>query len=143
MVSVIHSINAAFGVSNKFVPYRPSWDVLTARTTPTTFAINPQPNFTIQKVDTRKMNGMAWISVYAVCSVTIPASTTTTVALVAASAAKIGNAAVHMTGHIDTMIANRLHAWMSAGTTQELKVASELDIPAGISISITGSYLCQ
>lgn len=28
MVSVIHRINAAFGVSNKFVPYRPNWDLV-------------------------------------------------------------------------------------------------------------------
>ena len=28
MVSVIHRINAAFGASNKFVPYRPNWDLV-------------------------------------------------------------------------------------------------------------------
>lgn len=28
MVSVVHRINAAFGVSNKFVPYRPNYDLV-------------------------------------------------------------------------------------------------------------------
>ena len=28
MVSVVHRINAAFGVSNKFIPYRPNYDLV-------------------------------------------------------------------------------------------------------------------
>lgn len=36
MVSVIHRINAAFGVSQKFVPYRPNYDFVCAgRVAPT------------------------------------------------------------------------------------------------------------
>ena len=33
MVSVAYRINAAFGVSNKFVPYRPNWDLVVNRIT--------------------------------------------------------------------------------------------------------------
>lgn len=118
-----------------------NWDFVQSAITPSTFTISPATNITIEKVDTRKVNGIAWFSITAKSSETIAANTTTIIGNVDASTAKKGNSASTFNAYVDTMLDNNTHAWMSLGTTQDIKLASENAILAGTSFAITGSYL--
>lgn len=135
---------AAFGVSNKFVPYRPSWDVIQEAITSSSFYLTQGTNITFVNTVTRKCNGMAWFALTCKSSILLPADSTTTVAIVNPSAKKIGDPLVLFNASVDRNVISTnalMLAYMSAGTQQEIRFKPSVDIPVDTTIYITGSYL--
>ena len=146
LVSVIHSINAAFGVSKAFVPYRPSWDLVQSAITPSTFTITPETGVTIAAATTWKCNGLAFFALSFSRATAIPANTSIGIGTIEASSMKIGDSPVVFAarGDSDTILMSTIiSGYISAGNQQYIKIRALAEIPANAVVYITGTFRCK
>lgn len=141
ITNIMICTKAAFCISPKFVPYRPDYQALVDKTTEQTFGIfKYNNNYSITAV-TRKCNGFAWFTLSATSTANIAANTNTIIGFVDADVQPAGASTdrVIFTARVNTDPPSLLHSHIRGGDGY-IYINSPTAIPAGTSISITGSY---
>lgn len=135
---------AAWKVSQKFVPYRPDYDNVIQKITPTIGTITASDtDITISKYYLTKLNGMAYFSLTANSSVAIAAGGIITVGYVDAASAKKYQGQTNFTASVDGHSEISCNAWIAAGVAvQNIRFRPDTSISANTNFYITGFYPC-
>ncbi|MBP5595873.1 MAG: hypothetical protein J6Y02_10875 [Pseudobutyrivibrio sp.] len=133
--------NAAFDVSQKFVPYRPSWDIIQAAIRRQTFTIEPGTGITIGQYSAYKMNGYAWISLQLKSSTDLSANAAREVCYLPSTTSKQGSSLVVFSASVENSDVNPKPYISAYSNQQPIKIKPTGTIPADTWIYITGTFM--
>ena len=133
MNSPVHRINAAFGVSKAFVPYRPDYSKTTE------FTVAESSDATIENQNCIKVGKVVTFSMDITLKHNLAASTTMAVGTFPSLATSADGALCTFIGRKDTAF---ISAYMLKLST-ELRIRSASALSQGDSVNISGSYIAK